>query len=201
MTPKEKKCKGTGKAKGHGCNTPSLWRKYGLCNDCYRNWLLNTPAGAEIIKKSTLRASRKVKQDHAREHREWKEKNKSIQKLIQDARKPFQQYIRMRDANNKCISCPSVDSDIWDAGHFKKAELYTGMIFDERNCHKQCRKCNVFLDGNEGEYRKRLIEIFGPDWVDKLDDDANARRTYKYSREELIEIKVKYQNLLKNESK
>jgi 2-C-methyl-D-erythritol 4-phosphate cytidylyltransferase len=65
--------------------------------------------------------------------KEYKEQNKSIAQLIQEARKPFQQWIRIRDANKPCISCGSVDSMIWDAGHFKKAELYPGMIFNEMN--------------------------------------------------------------------
>ena len=197
----EKKCKGTGKAAGHGCDKLSSKRKYGLCQSCYRDWLLNTEAGKEMRQKCTISAKIKVKRDKHKEEvkakKEFKEKNKSIAALILEARKPYQQWIRMRDANNSCISCGQIDSDIWDAGHFKKAELYTGLIFDERNTAKQCRKCNVYLNGNEGEYRKRLIEKFGPEWVLKLDEDADKLRQYKWSREELIEIKNKYLHKIK----
>jgi hypothetical protein len=196
---KPKKCRGNGKAIGYGCDTLQLYRKYGLGRDCrcYSSWLLNTSEGKEIIEKCTISARKEVEKEKNKETREWKEAHKSIAKLIQEARKPFQQYIRTRDANNSCISCPNVDSEIWDAGHFKKAELYTGLIFDERNCFKQCRKCNTYLDGNEGEYRKRLIERFGQKWMDKLDDDSNLLRTYKFTREELCHIKEKYTNKIK----
>jgi hypothetical protein len=32
----------------------------------------------------------------------------------------------------------------WDSGHYFKAELFYGTIFDE-TLHKQCRKCNRFF--------------------------------------------------------
>ena len=148
---------------------------------------------------STLKKVRiQAVKEKSKQKREYKEQNKSIAKLIQEARKPFQQWIRMRDANNACISCGSVDAEIWDAGHLYKAELYSGMIFDDRNCNKQCRKCNTYLDGNEGEYRKRLIQIFGQKWVEDLDLRAEYRKSYKYDRDELNEIKKKYLKLCRS---
>jgi hypothetical protein len=36
---------------------------------------------------------------------------------------------RLRDANENCISCGGNDKDLWDGGHFKKAEIYSGVIF------------------------------------------------------------------------
>ena len=195
---KEKPCKGSGKAKGYGCNKPTLYRKYGLCNSCYRDFLINSEPGKEILSKAIIRGKKKVEKEKKKSNIEFKLKNKSIRKLILEARIPFQKYIRLRDINNACISCGSTESKIWDAGHFKKAELYTGLIFDERNVRKQCRKCNTYLNGNEGEYRKQLIEMFGQKWVDILDEDANKLRTYKFTREELINIKKKYTQKIKD---
>ena len=202
---KEKKCKGTGKASGHGCGELSYRRKNGLCMDgnrCYQSFLLNSDAGKEILSKNTIQATKKVTNERKKEvvqkKKEFKEKNKSIAALILEARKPFQQWIRMRDANCGCASCGQIDSEIWDGGHFKKAELYTGLIFDERNCNKQCRKCNTYLNGNEGEYRKRLIGKHGPGWVLQLDEDADDLRQYSFSREELVEIKNKYLQKIKD---
>jgi len=194
---KEKKCKGTGKAKGHGCGYNTMVRHYGLCTGCYRAWLLNTPEGQEKVFKSTLRASVKVKTDKRKEFKELKEQHKSIAKLIQEARTPFQQWIRKRDANLKCVSCGK-DSETWDAGHYYKAEIYTGLIFDERNVNKQCVYCNQWLDGNEGNYRHRLVSKFGSDWMFKLDEDAIKLKSYKFTRDELISIKKKYQEKLKS---
>ena len=199
---KEKKCKGTGKASGNGCGALTLFRKYGLCQNCFKNWLLNTENGREMISRTALKSSVKVKKEMKQEatkaNREQKEKGKSIAALILESRKPYQQWIRMRDANNSCISCGQITSEIWDSGHFKKAELYTGMIFDERNCSKQCRKCNTYLNGNEGEYRKRLIEKHSQEWMDELDRDSDRLRVYKWDREQLLEIKQEYSRRVKN---
>ena len=101
MKIKAKKCKGTGKATGYGCGALQFERRYGLglkCG-CFGKWLLNTPEGKEKLNKTVISSRRKDEKDKHKEHRKWKEKNKSIAKLIQEARKPFQQRIRKRDAN------------------------------------------------------------------------------------------------------
>lgn len=195
---KQKKCKGTRKAIGYGCGKVSYLMRYGLCKQCFIDWLYNTPEGKETLSKTLKTARNKMTKEKASRNREWREKNKSIQKLIQEARKPFQAWIRMRDANKPCISCGSIDSDIYDAGHFYKAEIYSGLIFDEDNVHKQCRKCNTYLDGNDNEYRKGLINRFGNDFVLALDKKAIESRSKKYERDELIQIKNKYQTLINN---
>ena len=201
IAPKPKKCKGTGRANGHGCGKPSLWRKYGLCRECYPTWLLNTPEGAKVVAKSTITAKKRVEHDKKRKERKWKEDNKSIQKLIGEAKTVFQAYIRMRDANESCISCQSTTAEIWDGGHYKKAEIFSGVIFDERNVHKQCRKCNSFLGGNEAEYRKGLVRKYGENFVQQLEEDATDTRVKKYTREELREIKAHYAAKIRNHKK
>ena len=64
MKNKSKKCKGTGKAIGHGCGEFSYNRKFGLCMPCYRVWLVTTEEGKEYIKKNTIRAKRKVEKEN-----------------------------------------------------------------------------------------------------------------------------------------
>jgi hypothetical protein len=43
-----------------------------------------------------------------------------------------------------------------------KAEIYSGVIFNPANCHKQCRKMQPLLGGNELMYRQGLIARYGP---------------------------------------
>lgn len=197
MKVKAKKCKGVGKGKGRGCGTITKFRHYGLCDDCYKDWLLNTDEGrTKLIRATRIGHNRNVKNENKKK-REQTEANKSIVKLINEARLPFQKWIRYRDANESCISCGLAISSIWDAGHFMKAELYTGMIFDERNVHKQCRKCNTYLNGNENLYRESLTKKFGKNWVDKLCHDSQLVRKYSWSRDELVAIKQHYLKLLR----
>ena len=57
-----KKCKGNGKAKGHGCGkmVKAKFRKYGLGMECkcYHKWLLNTDIGQSIVAQTTLQATK-----------------------------------------------------------------------------------------------------------------------------------------------
>lgn len=197
---KPKPCKGINKAHGFkGCKTPSVNRKYGLCPSCLYDWMLTDERG-KIYKAKVFqpKVEKKIEVNKRIEKKDQKEKLKSITKLVNEARVPFQKWIRKRDANLKCISCPSVDSEIWDGGHYFKAEIFTGLIFDERNVNKQCRKCNSFLGGNEIGYRKGLIERYGEGFVLNLESESDSLRSYKFNREELIDIKNKYQKLLRN---
>ena len=70
--------------------------------------------------------------------------------------------------------------------------MYSGLIFEEMNCHKQCGRCNRFYHGNLIEYRKGLVVRYGPLYVEALEDMANSGRNRKWSKQELIEIRNKY---------
>jgi len=139
-----------------------------------------------------------------KEQKEWKaekailkDKLKTLGQYEAEAKKSFQKWIRMRDDKQPCISCGIKQTDLWDGGHYKKAEIYSGVIFDENNCHKQCRKCNRFLNGNELNYRQGLIQRYGIDYADQIEQKANETRNYKFSKEELIAKKLKYDILIK----
>ena len=137
-------------------------------------------------------------------NKEWKVKKailrdnlKTLGQYEADAKKSFQKWIRMRDDKQPCISCGIQQTDLWDGGHYKKAEIYSGVIFDENNCHRQCRKCNRFLNGNELNYRQGLIQRYGIEYADQIEQKANETRNYKFTKEELIAKKLKYDILIK----
>lgn len=125
-----------------------------------------------------------------------KEKLKTISQYKNEARIEFQRWIRKRDHNLPCISCQTKDSKVWHAGHFLKAELYSGLVFDEDNCHKQCLKCNNYLDGNEINYRIGLVKKIGLIRVEWLETNKDRLRQFKYTKQDLINIKNEYKNRL-----
>tara|TARA_R110000787_G_scaffold126553_1_gene237868 strand:- start:2394 stop:3002 length:609 start_codon:yes stop_codon:yes gene_type:complete len=197
-----KKCKGMGKALGfQSCGKEVFKRTYGLCQSCYPNWLLNSDAGKEKLNSSIIQGKKnfttKARKTENKRKREWKQKHKSIQALIQEARKPFQKYIRQRDEKRPCISCGNFYADVFDAGHYFKAEVFSGLIFEERNVHKQCKKCNRHLSGNEAAYRLGLTNRYGKEFVLELENSADKKRDKIYSREEILEIKEFYKTKLK----
>lgn len=158
-----------------------------------QKYCLGTDACIRAFKDFAVELQRKKRErEWRKEKKEKRQKLKSIGKLKLDAREPFQKWIRLRDADQNCISCDTPVSDIWDGGHFYKAELYSGLIFHEWNCHKQCRKCNKYLNGNENNYRLGLIKRYGMQFVLELDAIADQNRQRKYSRLELEAIKEMY---------
>lgn len=200
MIVKEKKCKGIGKAVTvKGCGLSVLKRTFGLCQKCYVDFLLNTDKGKEVFEKARLKGKSindKPKKPIVKSNLDRFYSN-SIAKCITITRKPFHKWIRQRDKSFGCISCGSTKSAVYDAGHLYKAEVFTGLIFDEHNVHKQCRKCNFYLNGNEGEYRKGIVNRYGEQYLAEIDAKANYNRVKGWSREELWDIKTKYQKLLR----
>jgi len=147
--------------------------------------------------------SKNLKQQ--KEQREWKQekavlkdKLKTLSQYESEAKKSFQHWIRLRDKNLPCISCNNSNTKDWAGGHYYSAGKYSGFMFDERNCHKQCNShCNKFLSGNLLEYRKGLIKRYGNDFVEQLESESDSKRDYKYTKEELIAKKLKYDILIK----
>lgn len=122
---------------------------------------------------------------------------KTLSDYEREARKEFQKYIRLRDKNLPCISCNTPIAKQWDGGHYLKAELFTGLIFNEKNCHKQCSRCNDLFSGNELEYREGLIKRYGIDFVNELEAIKDSSRVYKFTKEELVKIKQEYRLKIK----
>jgi hypothetical protein len=126
-----------------------------------------------------------------------KEKLKTLGQYEADAKKSFQKWIRMRDSDKCCISCGKFVNDP-AGGHYFSAGMYSGLMFNEMNCHLQCNShCNKFLSGNLLEYRKGLIKRYGNKFVEDLESISDSNRNYKYTKEELIAKKLKYDILIK----
>lgn len=63
---KRKNCKGTGKAKGYGCGSMQLYRKYGLGRECgcYGEWLFSSEEGRKTIYKIRSRSKKRSNQEN-----------------------------------------------------------------------------------------------------------------------------------------
>lgn len=137
--------------------------------------------------------------------RKRKEALKPIKKLIAEVQVVFNQYIRLRDSEQPCISCDETDPPMtvggqWDAGHFKSRGAYPELRFDEDNCHKQCKGCN---GGSKHpgkartvakNYEERLLLRIGAERVDRLNGPHDLK---KWTRPELIALKAHYAARLK----
>ena len=120
-------------------------------------------------------------------------------------------YIRLRDAITyqekypdvpfgyvKCCTCPRIV--IWnkncDAGHYipKSRGGLSGVYFDERNIHAQCKDCNGFHQGRQEVYNQFMLENYGQDVIDKL-NFLDRNQSYKGK---IIGIGLMYREMFEN---
>lgn len=103
-----------------------------------------------------------------------------LKKKVQDK---CNEYIRLRDEKEPCISCLySGDGRQWHAGHYKPQGGNSALRYDERNIHKQCSICNTHKSGNLAEYRINLIKKIGVEEVEDLEATKNIK---KWTKEDL----------------
>lgn len=132
--------------------------------------------------------------------RKKRQELKTIPQLIKEAQVAFNAYIRSRDAVQGCISCGAPPPNLdglhagRDAGHYRSVGSASHLRFDERNCHSQCVRCNQHLSGNAVQYRIGLAARLTLVVVEALEADNTP---HKWTREELIAIKAKYVEKLK----
>lgn len=207
---KIKRCKGTGKAKGFGCNTEltytenngikSYKAKYGLglnCG-CYGNWLLNSDEGKKTVEKATLKAT-KSRRDYESFEKQEKDR-KSLNWLLKNTVIACHKYIRKRDQGKPCISCQEPYNSKHQAGHFYKAELFSTLKFDETNIFGQCMGCNIHKEGNESQYRAHIQKRLSKYEFDRLNKLAKEDKlsNHKWDREKLKEIRAYYLEKIKS---
>ena len=112
----------------------------------------------------------------------------SLPKLLAKAQVVFNAWIRRRDKNLNCISCPA---QVTEAGHYYSQGHHSALRFNEINTNGQCTRCNRFLHGHLIAYRQGLLKRYGQRELDLLDSSAR-NRVKKWSRVELETIIKEY---------
>lgn len=155
--------------------------------------------GAEA---SAKEARRKAKIQRANDAAK-REAQKTLPQLKAALQKAFNEFIRLRDHDQECISCggrhrrhkdTSRLGGMYDAGHYRSVGSADHLRFVEINCHKQCKYCNDYLKGNVVNYRIRLKRKIGIGALEALEND-NA--IFKYTRDWLIEKTAEYRQKIK----
>jgi ferredoxin len=140
-----------------------------------------------------------------KETRKAKDAMKTPRDLIPEAQIVFNRFIRLRDADEPCISCGRIEVEYtiggqWDCGHFMSVGAKPELRFEEKNAYKQCKKCN---GGSKyarkshtvaQEYEIRLRAKVGDELVDWLKGPHAPKH---YSTDDLRAIKALYQSKCK----
>ena len=119
---------------------------------------------------------------------------KTLSDYLKTAQQIFNTFIRLRDANDPCISCGTEKSNLYDSGHYRSVGSNPQLRFNEHNVNKQCRKCNGYWGGNPIEYRKGLIKKYGIEIVEQLESDNEPK---KYNIESIKELIKEYRGKIK----
>ena len=98
------------------------------------------------------------------------------------AKQVMQEYVRLRDINEPCISCRKPTAKQWDGGHYMNAENYSEIRFNTLNINKQCSHCNDFGSSNAINYKIHLINKIGLEKVEWLE---KRKAVVKYSADYL----------------
>lgn len=207
----EKKCKGTGKAKGHGCNKmvpvrigKRKNRHYGLgmsCG-CYNKWLLNTSEGNEVLRRSRITGKKTLEKEAKAKKRKEKESVKKTSEYRKELQVVVNQIVRVIDIDKGCISCTHGWDKNWTrqrhAGHRLSVGSNPQLRYNLHNIHLQCSVCNNFKSGNSRQYDKGLIEQYGPEYLDKCKALTAQYQSLNLSLTEIKEALIKAKNIRKN---
>ena len=150
----------------------------------------------ECIKAELELKKKASKKNWKKEKAKRKEALKTNSDYVRELQVVFNTFIRERDKNKPCISCPKPLSSKFDAGHYYSTGSYPELRFNEDNVHGQCVHCNQHKRGNLIEYLEGLQTRIGLVKILKLKELANVPK--KYTIEELKGLKVFYKLKIKN---
>ena len=144
----------------------------------------------------SVRAQRKAERADTKRR---KEAAKTRSQWLKEAQSAFNAFIRTRDQHQPCICCGQWSSGEsrggdWDAGHYRSTGSAPHMRFDERNCHRQLKRCNRYGAGRAVDYRIGLIARIGLAAVEAIEADQTLR---KYTSDQLRAIRDDYRARLK----
>lgn len=144
--------------------------------------------GLALVRTREARKAAQAKRQEAREHRKKLLAIKPRKWWAAKARDAFHKWIRLRDRDLPCVSCPAVEAK-WDAGHYRSVGAQPALRFEPLNVHKQCAQCNQKKSGNGIEYGIRLAQRIGADKLAWLEQEHAPK---KYTIPELQAIEAEY---------
>lgn len=188
---KEKKCKGQNKAFGFdGCGklTPQTDRKYGLCRDCLRIWMVSTNEGGKYIKKLSIEAKKDVKRANKKETEEAKINLLSTDKYRSKYVQPIiNEIARIIDHGQPCIATGNYEGKM-AGGHCISVGSNRSLSLNLHNIHKQSFHSNSWKGGDETRYREGIIKTYGSDYYDYI-NSLRQMKPLKLTLDDLKEVK------------
>lgn len=141
------------------------------------------------------RFSDEVKQkEWAIKKKALKEELQTVSDLTKIAQKYCNDFIRLRDKDEQCISCDKQLKGKFDSGHYFNTS-YSNVRFNEFNIHGQCVNCNKHKHGNLLEYQIGIEKRIGGVELFELHQQAHIKKSW--NKDELNEIIYIYKKKIK----
>lgn len=152
-----------------------------------------------IAKAKAVREHKQAEKVARKAVKERKEALKTRSDWMKEAQAAVNAYVRLRDADQPCISCGRHHQGQYHAGHYRSRGSHPELALNPNNIFKQCAPCNTHLSGNLVEFRRRLIQLHGQDLVDWLEGPHEPKKyTVDQLKEIIAEFKQKRRELLRN---
>ena len=132
--------------------------------------------------------TRKINEDKdwAKRKKEIKEKLKSLSDYMAELQREVNHIARLIDYGQRCISSGKVAKKE-NGGHFYSVGSHPALRFNLHNVHLQSEYDNTYKHGNQNGYRSGLIERYGIEYVEMLDNLTIEFNRLKPTKDELIE--------------
>lgn len=128
-------------------------------------------------------------------------KPKNIPTLKKELLILISRYVKLKYADEtgrtKCFTCGTpikINTSFCQAGHCFSKSGYPALQFNLDNIRCQCDSCNITLNGNEAEFKKRLMLDIGQEKYAWLESHKND--TVKLDREKMSEQIATYKLLI-----
>ena len=112
--------------------------------------------------------------------------NLPLQTLREIATGTFQDYVKERDKDKGCYTCPETKG-LFHAGHAWPKKQFTGMILNEKACKKVCDFCNCVTDTDGKIMQTKIQAEIGIVKFIELENEAITTKNKRWSKIEFIE--------------
>ncbi|ONN71711.1 recombination protein NinG [Pseudomonas oryzihabitans] len=145
-------------------------------------------------KAKEIRQRKAIEKVERREIRVQKQRLKSRADHLRECQAIFNQWIRLRDSAEPCISCGRHHDGQYHAGHYRTVASAPELRFEPVNVWKQCAPCNNHKSGDIVNYRANLVQKLGTEMVEWLEGPHEPKR---YTIEDLQAMKAQYRALIR----
>lgn len=188
IEPKEKPCKGINKAKAYkGCGELTLYRTFGLCNNCLGDFLFGNDNGKLLMQKSIIpKAKSKVKKQEKEKTKKAKENLETKSSLERKMQQVINAIVREIDKGCNCISSQKpIPKGQEQAGHFMSRGSNPSLRFHLDNIFLQSVHDNMYKSGNQIGFLDGLRKEYGNSYAEYVLSLKSSLDGLNLSREEI----------------